>query len=337
MKHLVCCSICAVAVLGATFVSGCKVEPSKVTIAPIPHIIILTPLSHPSLDSAIKGFEQGLSESGYGRDAVEIESMNAAGDFTKIDNLARSAISRKPNLIFVLTTPAASQTLKLSNEARIPLVYTAVTDPVSAGIVSRMEGSDTLATGVTDRYPVPQQVELFKTVFPNMRSAGILRNPAEQNSLILSKETAEQLQARQVAVETYAVTAANEIGNQTRRALADNDCIIVNGDNLIVQNLTEVVNLCIEAKKPLFVGDPDSVRKGAVCTVGPSYFAIGRQAGLKAAEVLRGGDIKSIPSENPRSFDVIINTSAARAMGLEVPGDMWAKYALWESKAETSS
>ncbi|HUU16398.1 MAG TPA: ABC transporter substrate-binding protein [Sedimentisphaerales bacterium] len=299
-------------------------------------IVIVTPLSHPSLDQSIDGFRQGLAEKDYTEANVEFIFMNASGDLGKIAFLVKSAIARKPSLIFVLTTPAAAESIKLTNPAGIPMVYTAVTDPVEAKIVTSMEKSETLATGVSDRYPVKEQVNMFMRILPTMKTAGLIYNPAEANSRILVKQTISALEENNIQALRYEVHYASEISSRVKQAILLNDCIIVNGDNLVTENLAEVINLCIQSKKPLFVGDPDSVRRGAIATVGPSYFAIGRQTGIKAAQILDGKDPRNIPSEYPRSFDYIINTKAAEAMGVKIPEDFWFSRQIWESRISSS-
>lgn len=314
---------------------GCSNEQSKDVTSH--KIYVITPLSHPSLEASIAGFKQGLSENGYPLNKVAIEYSNANGDFSKVASLVKLAIEAKPSLIFVVTTPAAAEAIKLTNSANIPLVYTAVTDPVSAKIVTAMQRSETLATGVSDKYPVEEQVNFFLKVMPGMKKTGMLYNPAEQNSLILVKETETELKKHAVAVSRYEVHNAAEIPVEIKRLLAENDSVIVNGDNLVMENLTGVINACVQAKKPLFVGDPDSVKKGAVATVGPSYFDIGTRAGAKAAQILGGKSAKEIPSEYPNAFHYIINTKAAELMGIRIPNEFWAQRQIWESQTGTTN
>jgi len=321
-------------ILSFLLLISCKEESNKIETneSNVKKVVIITPLSHPSLDQSIDGFRQGLAEKNYTDDNVEFIFMNASGNFDKIASLVKSAIAQKPSLIFVLTTPAAAECIQLTNPAQIPLVYTAVTDPVDAKIVTNMEKSETLATGVSDRYPVEEQVRTFMRILPAMKTAALISNPAEANSQILVKQTISNLEANNIKGLKYEVHDASEISSRTKQAILLSDCIIVNGDNLVTENLSEVINICIQSKTPLFVGDPDSVRKGAIATVGPSYFAIGRQAGNKAAQILNGEDPRNIPSEYPRSFDYIVNMKAAEAMGVKIPEDFWSSRQIWESK-----
>ena len=297
-----------------------------------PSVIIVKPLEHPSLEQCINGFKQGLSDSGFDSEKIDIELLNANGNFANVAGLVKAAVAKNPNVIFTVTTQAASDAIKIT-DGKVPLVYSAVTDPVQAGIVSAWERSSTWATGVSDRYPVEEQVAVFTSLKPNAKTFALLYNPAEQNSQILVEETYKAILAGGLTPKKYAVNKADDISATLKAALAENDCAIVTGDNLLTENLHTVIKICIAARKPLFVGDPDSVRKGAVATVGPSYFEIGRLAGQKAAEIIKGKSPGSIPSERPRSFDYIINMEAAAAMNVEVPPTFWRKMTVWESRA----
>jgi len=300
-------------------------------------IRIVTPMSHPALDETIRGFQDGLASAGFSGNKIDLAPpLNADGDFSAISSRLKTALADKPDVLFVVTTPAASQAITLSQPAGVPLVYAAVTDPVKAKIVTSMTGSETLATGVSDLYPVDKQVEFFLAIQPNMKKAGLLLNPREENSHILAEATRSELSNRNVEVVFYDVASTSDIAPTAKLALNACDCLIVNGDNLVVKNLGIVVNICRDRRKPLFVGDPDSVKKGAVATVGPSYYSIGRQAGTKAARILNGEAAGKIPSDHPSDFDYIVNTQAAAAMGAAIPETVWKSREIWISSRSTS-
>ncbi|MBK1633652.1 hypothetical protein CKO31_23495 [Thiohalocapsa halophila] len=294
-------------------------------------VYIITPSSHPSLEAAIDGFRQGVAESGWDQSKLDMQYSNANGEISSIPRLVDRAIRRNADLLFVLSTPAAAAAVKKTNPAQIPLVYAAVTDPVKAGIVTEMQHSDTFATGVSDRYPVREQVQFFTTITPSAQQFGLLFNPAEQNSQILVNRTEQALTGAGKAPTRYEAAEDSEVAKVATRAFAECDAVIINGDNLFTNNLPTVINVAVSAKKPLYVGDPDSVERGALGTVGPSYRAMGRQAGQKAAKVLSGESIKQIPSEYPQYFDYVLNVAAAASMGVTIPRSAWELRSVWKS------
>lgn len=311
---------------------SCKQAPQGTMNRKAPLVAIITPFSHPSLNQSIQGFKSGLTLKGYGKSKIDYLDMNATGDFSKISLIVESAIKKKPALIFVLTSPAASFAVKLTDKAKIPLVYCAVTDPIGANIVTSMEHSKTNATGISDRFPVKEQVKIFNILSRNMKSVGIIYNPKEQNSRVLVGQTIDAFKEYNIPVIKYTINKADEISSKTKLALGENSCIVVNGDNLATENLATIINLCKKEKKPLFVGDPDSVRKGGVATVGPSYYHLGVRAGYKAAKILQGEKANDIPSEYPHEFDYIINMDSAAKMGVKVPIEFWELRTIWESR-----
>lgn len=320
------------AVTALLLAPGCSQDKSSPTEGSAkPRVIIIKPLEHPSLEQCISGFKQGLGDS-FTPEQIDVEVLNANGNFANVPGLVKAAVAKKPNVIFTVTTPAAADAIKIT-DGKVPLVYSAVTDPVQAGIVTAWDRSATMATGVSDRYPVEEQVALFALLMPKDKKFALLYNPAEQNSRILVEETLKALQGRGIPAKTYTVNKADDISATVKAALAENDCVVVNGDNLLTENLHTVINICVAARKPLFVGDPDSVRKGAVATVGPSYFDLGKVAGEKAAQIVNGKSAGIIPSERPRAFDYIINIEAAAAMNVEIPAEFWRKMTIWESRA----
>jgi len=294
-------------------------------------------MSHPSLDQAIEGFQRGLSDAGFAQGTARIELQNANGEFDKVEALARQLAGQRPDLLFALTTSASRTTVKIAAESKIPVVYAAVTDPIGAGIVTSMSKSDNAVTGVSDRYPVPEQVRVFLAVVPALRSVGVIFNPGEQNSQILSEQTVKEFTATGVKATRYEVIDPAQIRPQIDHALSKHDAIVVNGDNLITEHLEVAIKACVEAQKPLFVGDPDSVARGAVATVGPSYFDMGRDAAIKAAKILKGEPVGTIASSYPTRFDYIVNVKAAKAMGIDIPKTFWLEREFWKSTSESST
>lgn len=299
-----------------------------------PVIYTLKPMAHPSLDEALQGFYQGLQRKGWLPRRATIRHLDAGGDFSRLAGLARTAVTGGASLVFALTTPAAKQAVAVTDPAGVPLVYAAVTDPVEAGVVTSLEGSRTRATGVSDRYPVEEQVRLFALLRAGMQRAGIIFNPAEGNSLILVRRTEKALAGHGASAHRYRVETAAEVPAAAQKAAAENDCVIVNGDNLATRHLAAVAWACREAETPLFVGDVASVAQGAVASVSPNYRHIGLVAGLQAARILEGEEPGRIPSALPQRFDYAVNPRAARSAGLAIPPELWLERDLWVSRGQ---
>ena len=293
-------------------------------------VCIVTPLDHPSLTAAIDGFRGRLTAT-MPRNAVVFQSRSAGGDMSAVGDLLTQTTRHGCALVFVVTTPAAQIARNAVAGRGIPVVYTAVTDPVGAGIVHSMSGDGLPITGVTDLFPVKAQIELFLAADPAARSAAIMYNPKEQNSQVLVARTEAALRARGIAVTRYTASEREAVADVARTAAASADMLIVNGDNLFTAELDAVIAAAEAARKPLFVGDPESVRRGGIATVGPDYRLLGERAADKAWVILTGKrGAGQIPSEDPSSYSYYINTRAAQRMGLQLPRAAFELAPVWQ-------
>ncbi len=292
-------------------------------------VCIVSPLDHPSLGAAIDGFRSRLSEV-MPKNAVAFQSYNAGGSSARVAELLGQTIRHRCALVFVVTTPAAQLARTLVAARGIPVVYTAVTDPVGAGVVQSMSGDTLPITGVTDLFPVDAQIALFLAADPAARSAAILYNPREQNSRVLVAKTEAALRARHVTTSRYAATDRQAVRDVATAAAQAADMLIVNGDNLFTGELDAVLDAAQAARKPLFVGDPESVRRGGIATVGPDYRLLGEEAAEKAYVVLIGKRTAGqIRSDDPSSYSYYINVQAAQRVGLQLPMSAFQSAPVW--------
>jgi putative ABC transport system substrate-binding protein len=288
-------------------------------------------LDHPSLNASLKGFEDAINSNN--KDGkIALQKFNASGSMQLVPDLLRQTLNAKCDLVFALTTPVATLARKVVAAKGVPVVYTAVTDPVGAGIVESMEKDTLPVTGYTDLYPVEEQVSLFVRLSPSANTVGILYNPTEQNSQRLVALTKAALEAKGKAVSLYGNQDPALVAETTRRAAKAQEMLIVNGDNLFTAELDIVIKIARDAKVPLYVGDPDSVTKGAVATVGPSYYDLGYKSGMRALEVLDGTFAGKLASENPKGHDYFINAKAASTFGVEITAEKLSIGSVWTTK-----
>jgi putative ABC transport system substrate-binding protein len=161
------------------------------------NIGIVQIIEHPSLDSARKGFLDALASNGYKEgENLNITYENAQGDMPTLNNIAKSLVGDDNDLILAIATPSAQAVANTSKDTSIPVLFTAVTDPVAAGLVKSMDKPDTNLTGTTDMAPVAEQVKLIQDIKPSAKNVGVIYNTGEVNSVVqvdLAKEAAQQL------------------------------------------------------------------------------------------------------------------------------------------------
>ncbi len=278
----------------------------------------------PVFNRVQKGFEDALASSGYrnGVDVVfDIETTN--GQAEKEQAIARKFKADEVALIHSIGTRPTQGLVKA--DTRIPVVFSAVTDPVSAGIVppgskpGKPGGGD--LTGVTDAWPVHLQLDLFSKIAPQARVWGTIYNPAESNSVFFLKEL--RASAGRLGLELIEVTVTDS--SQVKAAAASLagrvNALFNPADNTVTAGSKGLIEACDANQIALFTGGSGAAR-GALASYGIDYYLVGYAAGKKASLVLKGSEPGAIPWGSVDKFTLIINLRAARAQGMTIPPEM---------------
>ncbi len=277
-------------------------------------------VEHPALDNARKGFMDGLKEMGVdAKFNVHIAQGNAATNV----QIAGQMLDEKPNLVLAIATPGAQVCAQKIKD--IPVVFTAVSDPVGAGLVKTMEAPGGNLTGMTDMPPVDKQLELIKTIVPKATRIGIVYNAGEANSV--SQVNAVKAAAAKMGLTVAEATVANSGGVfQAAKSLVGKvDAIYIGLDNTVVSAFESLVKVCEESKLPLFSSDNESVAKGAIAALAIDYYAMGKQTAAMAKKIMDGAKPATMPVESLKNLDVHLNLKAAKAQGVTVPEEVVKK------------
>jgi putative ABC transport system substrate-binding protein len=275
-------------------------------------------VSHPALDAAVEGFKAALAEKGYSN--ITYDLQNAEGDMATTAAIAQKFAADGLDLILGVATPTTQAMVKADKVT--PIVFTAVTDPVGAGLVTNPEAPEANVTGVSDLQPVEPILALAKQFNPDAKTVGMVYNAGESNSVYLVE--AAKKAATAMGLEIVEATASNssEVQAAAKSLIGRVDAIATIGDNTAVTALEAIVKVCNENKIPLLVGDPDSVKRGAAAGYGFDYKDLGMQAGYQAALILSGTPIMDIPVEYAKNLQLSINEKAAKAQGVTIPADL---------------
>ncbi|OCA90641.1 ABC transporter substrate-binding protein [Bacillus sp. FJAT-27225] len=274
---------------------------------------------HPSLDAATEGFKKALEEKGI---KVEFAEQNAQGDQPNAQVIAQNFAGDKVDLIFANATPSAIAALNVTKE--IPILFTSVTDPVGAGLVKAFDQPGENITGTTDNHPDATKKTIdFITKEVGAKKIGIVYNSGEQNSVVQVDAVEELAKANGASIVEVSVSTTAEVKQAAESLVGRVDALYIPTDNTVVSALESVISVANDKKIPLFVGELDSMKKGAVAASGFSYYDLGYETGLMAVEILTG---KKKPSDIhvalPQSLALMINKKAAEAQGLTVK-DEW--------------
>lgn len=279
---------------------------------------------HPSLDAASVGFQQALKDEGL---EVEFDTQVAQGDQNNNQSIANNFVSDQVDLIFANSTPSALGALNATKD--IPIVFTSVTDAVGGGLVDSMEAPGGNITGTLDNHPdaIPNTVEFIDKYF-DIDTIGVVYNSGEANSVSQIETVKEVIEGTGLKLAEATVSTSAEVKQATESLVGKADVLYIITDNTVVTALESVVQVATDKKIPLFVGELDSVARGGFAAYGFDYNDIGYEAGVMAAEILKGEkEAGEMDVQYPQNLKLVINKEAAEAMGVELNPE-------WEESAE---
>lgn len=287
----------------------------------VKNIGIVQLVQHDALDSANKGFVDALKEKGYedGKN-IKIDQQNAQGEQANAQTISKQFADSKKDLIFAIATPAAQAAYNSTKD--IPIVFTAVTDPVSAEIAKDWKSSGTNVTGTSDKVPVEEQIKLMKKLLPDTKTVGVIYNTSETNSVIQVEELKTAAEKEGLAVKEIGVTNVNEINQNLASALNEIDALYTPTDNTVASAYSLVGKLCLDAKKPIIGAEEAVVTKGGLATIGIDYYKLGKEAGDKAVEILEGKKPSDIEISTLSEMSFTINKDVAAKLGITIPEDI---------------
>ena len=276
-------------------------------------------VTHTSLDAARDGFKQALKDAGLD---VTYDEQNAQADQATVTSIATKFASDDLDLVLAIATPSA-QAVTLAVTAT-PVLFTAVTDPVAAELVTSLDAPGANVTGTTDMNPVADQIGLIKKLRPDATSVGIIYSSGEVNSEVQVKLAKEAAQKEGLTTQEATITNSSEV-QQAAATLTGCSAIYVPTDNAVVSALPSVIQVAEDHKIPLIVGEADSVRNGGLATYGIDYTKLGEQTGQMAVKILtEGADPATMAVEDQTEYPLVINSGAAERMGVTIPDDLKA-------------
>lgn len=285
-------------------------------------------VEHPALDSAREGFVAALKDKNYvDGENIKIDFQNAQGDMPTTQTIAEKFVNDDADLILAIATPSAQAAYNATQKANkdIPILITAVTDPVNAGIVKSLDKPGTNVTGTSDAAPMDAQFKLMKKLVPTGKKVGIIYNTSEANSEVQVEEAKKLAGDYGIEIKTQGITSENEIPQALESILRQIDILYVIKDNMIASAMPTVTRECFAKNIPVIGSESAHVKSGAVATEGIDYYKLGYQTGLKAVEILEGKKPMEIPVETQKEASIVINEDAVKKLNIKVPEEIASK------------
>ncbi|WP_313812211.1 ABC transporter substrate-binding protein [Glutamicibacter sp.] len=277
-------------------------------------------VTHPSLDAVVKGFKKGMEDAGYTGDKISYDENNAQADQATNTSIAgKLAADKDIDLVLAVATPTAQAIAQTITS--VPVLFSAVTDPVEAKLVKSEEAPGANVTGTSDKNPVKEQLELLKQIDPDAKDVGIVYSSGEANSAVQVQWAKDAASELGLNIKEAAISAPSEV--QQAAASLDVDAYYVPTDNAVVSALEGLLQTAESKKVPVISADGSSVERGATATYGINYEKLGEQTAAMAVKILKGeAEPATMPVETISEVELYLNETAAKKIGIEFPQEL---------------
>jgi putative ABC transport system substrate-binding protein len=271
-------------------------------------------VQHPALDASRQGFIDEMETLGV---EVEFVDQNAQGDINNAQMIAEKLVKDGVDLIFTIATTTSQVAKKAIEGKDIPLVFTAVTDPVFSELVTAMDVTDNNITGVVDAAPIKENLELFMELKEDIKTVGIIYNIGESNSEVQVNQTKEIAQELGLTIETVGITTINDIPQAMDTISKKAEGLYIITDNMVASAISLVANLAEENNMLTVSADGTHVDEGILVSKGISYYTIGQESARIAKQILVDkNEVADIPVQTS-NYEKKVNLNAAIALGFE--------------------
>jgi putative ABC transport system substrate-binding protein len=285
-------------------------------------VAIITMNDTPQLLEVKDGLVKGLSDRGYtdGKN-IKIDFKSAQGNFGTAQQIARQFVGEHPDVIVSITTPASQAVVAATKD--IPIVFTTVTDPLRAKIISQFKHPGGNVTGISDLVPTERQLDVVKEIVPKLKTLGLLYDPSLDNSRSSVDSIKEFAKAKGFKTVEANAMGLNNVPAAAQSLVGKVDAIFVPNDTTVYGAFESVVKVAQDTKTPLFTAERRSVERGSIATVGFVFSDMGRLTAGYVDKILKGakpGDLDAMyMKDDPDSLKLYINKESAAKMGVTIP------------------
>lgn len=311
-------------VIATAVLAGAALLSSQSIMAKTAKVAVSQIVEHPALDATRQGLLDGLKAKGYeeGKN-LEFDYKTAQGNPAIAVQIARQFVGENPDVLVGIATPTAQALVSATKT--IPIVFTAVTDPVGAKLVKQLEQPGKNVTGLSDLSPVEQHVELIKEILPNVKSIGVVYNPGEANAVSLMELL--KVSAAKHGIKLVEATALKsaDVQSATQAIAEKSDVIYALIDNTVASAIEGMIVAANQAKTPVFGAATSYVERGAIASLGFDYYQIGVQTADYVAAILEGKEPGSLDVQVAKGSDLVISKTAAEQLGITIPEAVLAR------------
>ncbi|MDD3414948.1 MAG: ABC transporter substrate-binding protein [Lachnospiraceae bacterium] len=309
------------AVMVVTALSGCGSTAAKGSDSTTYTVGISQFAEHGSLDNCKEGFLAGLKAAGIeeGKN-LKVLFDNAQADTGTAGTIADNFVSQKADLICAIATPSAMSAYNSCMNSEIPVIYTAVSDPVSAGLANADKTPAGNVTGTSDALPVTEQLKMIREILPDAKKIGIIYTTSEANSCSTIEEYKANAGDYGFEIVESGINTVADVSIAAADLVEKVDCITNLTDNTVVSALQTLLDSANAKGIPVFGSEVEQVKNGCLASMGLDYYKLGEQTGVMAAKVLLGESKASdMPYEVITEASLYINNKVAENVGITFP------------------
>lgn len=324
MKKLL--SLVMAVLVAATMLAGCGNGSSEE--GEVINIGIIQQLQHGSLDDAREGFIDGLKEAGYvDGENIKINYQNASNDLTTCQQICSVFADEGTDMVLAIATNAAQSAVQQFQDTDVPVLFTAVTDPVDAKLVESNEAPGKNVTGTSDMPVIADQIAVIKDVLPDAKNLAILYSSSESNSEIQANQAKAAAEDLGMTVTIATSSSSNDIAQVVESVAGTVDAIYIPSDNAFASAMSTVNGVATQYQLPVFCAVEDMIKEGGIATTAVDYYELGKQTAAQAVRILKGEKASDIPIETQKEFALVVNETFAKSVGVEIPAAILEKAA----------
>ncbi|KPI52558.1 ABC transporter substrate-binding protein [Clostridioides sp. GD02377] len=338
MKRSKLINLTLIGVLSISTITGCSknnegdLDESSSKNNDIKKIGITQLVEHQALDASKEGFVKALEDNGFkdGKN-IEIDYQNAQNDMPTTQTIASKFVSDKKDLIFAISTPSAQAAYNATKD--IPILITAVTDPVSAGFADSLDKPGKNVSGTSNFTPIEKSMEALDVLVPKAKTIGVIYNTSEVNSKVQVDNLKKYATNKGLKIVEKGISSSSEINQAASSLMGNVDVIYAPTDNLLASSMPIVSELATKNKIPIIAAEEGMVKGGALACQGINYEKLGYKTGEMAVKVLKGeSKVSDMPITSLDETNLIINEDILKALSIDKPSDNNIVYVKTENK-----
>ena len=309
-----------VVVMALVMVTGCGGGASSEDTVSIG---VIQQMQHASLDEAYDGFVDGLAEAGYVEgENLTLDFQNASGEVSNCQSICEVFKSNGNDMVLAIATNAAQSAVNTFDGTETPVLFTAVTDPVDAGLVDSIEAPGKNVTGTSDLPVIADQIAVIKDIQPDCKKIAILYTSSEANSKVQADQATAAAKELGIEVVVQTSSTSNDIPQVISSVAGQVDAIYLPADNAFASAMATVNSKAVEYQIPVYAGVDAMVKEGAIATPCIDYYELGKQTAAQAVRILNGEAASDIAVEYQKEFALVVNKTFAESVGVTVPQEI---------------